>query len=82
MSLYIRTTRKMEKVREKFCILAKYFFSGYTDGDFLLYGVSGQPPEYGRFLYLRQLYENSAGTVITNTKLKEKVEPRLHFLFF
>ena len=26
MSLYIRTTRKMEKVREKICILAKYFF--------------------------------------------------------
>ena len=26
LSLYIRTTRKMEKVREKFCILAKYFF--------------------------------------------------------
>ena len=26
MSLYIRTTRKMEKVREKLCMLAQYFF--------------------------------------------------------
>ena len=26
LSLYIRTTRKIKKVREKFSILAKYFF--------------------------------------------------------
>ena len=33
LSLYIRTTRKIKKVREKFLILIKNF-SDYTDGDF------------------------------------------------
>ena len=36
LSLYIRTTRKMEKVREKFCILAKYFFGATRMVNFLL----------------------------------------------
>ena len=39
MSLYIRTTRKIKKVREKFLILAKYFFRATRMVIFLLYGV-------------------------------------------
>lgn len=36
LSLYIRTTRKMEKVREKNLILAKYFFRATRMVIFLL----------------------------------------------
>jgi len=38
LSLYIRTTRKIKKVREKFLILAKYFF-GLLEWWFFCYMV-------------------------------------------
>ena len=77
-----KNNAKNGKSSRKNLHFGKIFFSGYADGDFLLYVVPEKHPEYGRFLYLRQLYEYSAGTVITNTKPKEKVEPGIHFLFF
>ena len=43
LSLYIRTTRKMEKVREKFLILAKYFF-GLHEWWFFSIWCSGKTP--------------------------------------
>lgn len=69
---------------DKVCVLNHEFLSTITvkQDNYVIYADPEKHPEYGRFLYLRQLYENSAGTVITNTKPKEKVEPRLHFLFF
>ena len=77
-----KNNAKNQKSSRKIFDFGKIFFRATRMVILLLYGVPEKHPEYGRFLYLRQLYENSAGTVITNTKPKEKVEPRLHFLFF